>query len=770
LIAELWDTIVAWANPRLPRIHYFLASLLRLDFHYADLIRWLGGEYTDAHRDWGSSFAIAATVADTPIPPELPPIDCDRPFRLATEGAPIAGRFSCTRTSLTERNLYGHHPTLNDEIAAVWSKFAKEEALSYHIILPRFLRRFIYGLHLSPLTYVVKRPGEEGRSCVDSSTRIGKHTTGAPNDNIPKPRFELHDRSSPGHYGSAFTRHLVWIWNNRISHPREDILQNVDDVSCAFHRMLLHPSMGPAFASVFESLLVIPCGCTFGAGNSPGIYMTHGELRAHLSSTLDLQETSSDLADSLRMPPPLTTAESDNLVQATPDALHQGTEAMGRRNHHSSFVDDTATAHIRDKIYDAVNSSVLGAYIVFGFPDDDRRTPAINPKKWQRFLHYLAVYLGLEINTRLMLVIWPLEKRHRLAVIIDTVWIPPGSSPTHQAILTPRDCASLLGLVRHGATVSPEGNFLSIRLQHSLNDAIRDGLRDNRRSRLWWRTKYVKVPIHSMNDVRAIRRTLDNNQYHPHWCRPIGLLIPREPRMTIVADAANEGLGGHCVVFEFMWRLNRADMEDCGFLLADEEGPADPADPDASHINILEFVAIVINVWFLIKFIERDEGKNSQKLFIASCLGDNTSALSWMRVAGRTRRPAVRRLARALAGLLTHHPYLLSFPQQHIRHIRGVTNIAADALSRPLTVAPSWASAIRVASPTLDTCKPYQVPRALLTSLSGLISSEPTEAAFERTMTELLKLELRTLPPGWEPKDTTTSLSRRSHRGKSSRS
>jgi hypothetical protein len=55
-----------------------------------------------------------------------------------------------------------------------------------------------------------------------------------------------------------------------------------------------------------------------------------------------------------------------------------------------------------------------------------------------------------------------------------------------------------------------------------------------------------------------------------------------------------------------MWRLNRADMEDCGFLLADEEGPADPADPDASHINILEFVAIVINVWFLIKFIERD--------------------------------------------------------------------------------------------------------------------------------------------------------------------
>lgn len=74
----------------------------------------------------------------------------DRAFRLATEGAPLAGHYSGSRPALTECNLYGHHKTVNDQKAAVWAKFAKKEALSYHIILPRFLWRFIFSLHLFP--------------------------------------------------------------------------------------------------------------------------------------------------------------------------------------------------------------------------------------------------------------------------------------------------------------------------------------------------------------------------------------------------------------------------------------------------------------------------------------------------------------------------------------------------------------------------------------------------------------------------------------------
>jgi hypothetical protein len=42
---------------------------------------------------------------------------------------------------------------------------------------------------------------------------------------------------------------------------------------------------------------------------------------------------------------------------------------------------------------------------IFGFPDGDRRTPANKPKKWQGFLNYLVVYLGLQTDTRLLIVI-----------------------------------------------------------------------------------------------------------------------------------------------------------------------------------------------------------------------------------------------------------------------------------------------------------------------------------------------------------------------------
>jgi hypothetical protein len=72
--------------------------------------------------------------------------------------------------------------------------------------------------------------------------------------------------------------------------------------------------------------------------------MTHGEFRAQLSSIIDFQEARSHLADNMQLPPPLTVAATAALFQATPDALHQWIETMGRAHHHASFVNDTATA------------------------------------------------------------------------------------------------------------------------------------------------------------------------------------------------------------------------------------------------------------------------------------------------------------------------------------------------------------------------------------------------------------------------------------------
>jgi hypothetical protein len=39
-------------------------ALLHFDFYYSDLIRWMGGEYTNAHRDWSAVSAAIDAVQD----------------------------------------------------------------------------------------------------------------------------------------------------------------------------------------------------------------------------------------------------------------------------------------------------------------------------------------------------------------------------------------------------------------------------------------------------------------------------------------------------------------------------------------------------------------------------------------------------------------------------------------------------------------------------------------------------------------------------------
>ena len=62
-------------------------------------------------------------------------------------------------------------------------------------------------------------------------------------------------------------------------------------------------------------------------------------------------------------------------------------------------------------------------------------------------------------------------------------------------------------------------------------------------------------------------------------------------------------------------------------------------------------------------------------------LADNTSALSWLRYASRTRRPHVRRLARFFLSMLAHPFPALTLRVQG-KHLPGLENVGADFLSR----------------------------------------------------------------------------------------
>jgi hypothetical protein len=64
----------------------------------------------------------------------------------------------------------------------------------------------------------------------------------------------------------------------RLTWPREDIFQYVDDIQAAFHQILYHPNAGIIFAAVFAEFLIIPIGTIFGACNSPSFFTLLSEL------------------------------------------------------------------------------------------------------------------------------------------------------------------------------------------------------------------------------------------------------------------------------------------------------------------------------------------------------------------------------------------------------------------------------------------------------------------------------------------------------------
>jgi hypothetical protein len=239
------------------RVHLMGCALLRFNCNYGDLIRWLGGPYTDAHRNWGDVFATLETVRDFSPPNLFPTPDYERTFRACTEGVPLKACYISDFDSAALRNSAAISSDLQQNANDVDETLRQEEKLSYHIIFPRFLWRFFPGIYISIFRVAYRYGDPKPRLCVDPSTTIGPEDIGNVNRHIPDPGID-EDANPTIHYGTAFLRYLIWLWNLRISYPQEDILQMTDDISAAFHRVLYHPDIGPAFATVWKSHLIIP--------------------------------------------------------------------------------------------------------------------------------------------------------------------------------------------------------------------------------------------------------------------------------------------------------------------------------------------------------------------------------------------------------------------------------------------------------------------------------------------------------------------------------
>jgi hypothetical protein len=69
-----------------PWTRLFGSALLRFDFVYGDMTRWLSGEYTNRHRNWTNTFHNLQSLPRRGHPRGLPPADFPRAQRITTEG------------------------------------------------------------------------------------------------------------------------------------------------------------------------------------------------------------------------------------------------------------------------------------------------------------------------------------------------------------------------------------------------------------------------------------------------------------------------------------------------------------------------------------------------------------------------------------------------------------------------------------------------------------------------------------------------------------
>ena len=745
-------TIPTTLDPNRALVHSM--ALLRFDFNYGDFIRWMGGEYTNRHRDWNKEWGTILASPCRPLPADYPVPQYELAFRIQTEGVPLRGNFDTPMHVSCLRDTYNNHPAVTANTAPVSQKFAKEEWKGYHVHFLRFLSPYLYGIILNPLQWVFDKG--KGRICVDCTN--GPDPRGAANTYIPKPSLDNKEECPPVYYQSALRRLLRRILQMRISSPEEPILVHADDIEAAFRRIIYHPDMAIAFAYVFTDYLMIPVGEVFGSRSAPSFYCVLADVRQALAA-ITVPKSASQFH-------PLVTNCKRNidaswpLAQVPPDSHHPSLPTLELEHaFNASFVDDNGVVAFFRYILSAINQSVTSAFTMFGASGTDRRGDCLQKDKWENDVTEEFLFLGFLINTRAMTVSWPFFKRQRLFDELDVIL--RRQKPLY---VTPKEMAHIVGVIRSASEVAPWGTFLSFNLANALQKAAAKG--DSTKRQWWTRSRIYLSPI-AIATIKQIMETLLVPENDPLWTRPIYLQLDRDLTHTVISDASYAGLGGWSPEFKFLWRITREDLANSGFQMKQlGTNSQEPSEPSAAglHINPLEFIAALINLWIALRLIV-DLGPQSGG-YVLGLLSDNTSALSWMSVASRTPDPLLQGLARLGAALLVRAAALLT--KVVPSHIAGKLNIEADALSRPVESKghrhcqqriPSLDSVIAECS-RLRTCRICLLPSALLRRIASVTSSLRNEATFEQITIDLLKLELHFLPLGVVPTSLTSTISR----------
>ncbi len=361
--------------------------------------------------------------------------------------------------------------------------------------------------------------------------------------------------------------------------------------------------------------------------SAPSFFSLESDIRADLATTGTLVEhyPLENLATEILLPPP---PELSELYPAVADACHGPLTLDEQASfHNASLADDNGIVATRDRIVDALHQSLVAAFILFGWPSEDRRSSCMAADKWEISATHIALFLGYLINSRTLVVTWPLYKRAALYEDIQQALAAPTKVP-------PKLAASIMGKVRAAGEIAPWGPYISFSLANAIKNASRRAFHPTRR---WWTKGRITFSHEVIQDLLFLCESLNLPEFSPVWCCYIVLLVARAATHCFLSDTSYEGLGGWSPNFKVQWRLTRADLLELGFNLkiVNAISGEPKSDEVGLHINPLEFIAVIINLWLFLCSIKSSD--HCPTGYILDLLSDNTSALSWMHLTATTK-------------------------------------------------------------------------------------------------------------------------------------
>ena len=752
------------------RAYAFLACLLHYDLSIANVVRFLGNNYTGAYRNITS---ITTQLKHLGLHESL----IAQYTRVMTMGCPNHFTGSTTRANALLYWRNGNHTSISSRLDQVMVTMNKEERNNYVLHVPHWIWRFVPHCFVTPQHILIK-PGKKDRQIFNASRKYDW-------DSIPVNQMTSTPKGTELHceFGSVREDILVRAYNLRISYPNDDIVIHANDVKSCFRQIKHHPDVVGAFSYVLSKYLFFQIGLAFGSDFSPANWEAVRQVQSALATQLfhdgSLVSKHRDTLDKIKWCRSLCSRSKPLLTRAIKDSINPGViDTHGRpvATPHLVYVDDDIYLDIADvsRFERAIAAGIEAIFILLGESDLTRRQ---DPIAWDKLLDMMIApvnrILGLSINTRSLTVSVPPDFITEVITILRTTW------GQHRRTFVASEAEVLTGKLNHIGFGAPWLKFLLghiysslahalrcnkahlIRTSHSFRHALKAAFTapatpDGNKQRTFHTGNAAKSMHHSKHrhfidrntarDLRMIEHALGTNTFLKAC--PIAHLIPRTPIGTARSDSCLHAAGGYCTFAAFWWYLEwPPEIQE--LTVRHITGRSNPK---LISINALEYTTQIISMLGCYLHI-RDLGHNiidPHPVFLLEC--DNTQGEAWLKK-GCTSSTIGRSLTRLQAALMLNNNV-----GYHFGRVDTKTNVIADGISQI-----SSESSLIHEFPLLVTQAP---------SLAGLRRYRPNAAIVSSIMEALLQTgstdplttsrQLLTDPgqftsyPGVTPSDSTT--------------